>query len=282
MSSEPTEDALARHRKELRDLQALVTQKKKSATKKSRKAVNGECERLERELRERQHLELHPDETADDTAYIPPPSPTPEPESTSTPAATDTSKPTTPTTQEPRPKKLSRQKARLARRADALLASAAEAELEASLQPNLRDAELTTMSTLLTTHHLREHPIAPDGHCLYNAFAHAVDEPAGYKLTRTKCAQYIRAHPDDFSAFLEEGTVEELAGRVERTAEWGGQLEVMALAKAYGVTVRVLQGEGRVEVMGEGEPEVWLAYYRHSYGLGEHYNALEKIAAPQI
>ena len=281
MSSAPTEDVLVRHRKELRDLQALVTQKKKSATKKSRKAVNAECERLERELRERQHLELHPDEAADHTAYIPPPSP--EPESASTPATTDTSKPTTPTPstqEEPRLKKPSRQKARLARRADALLASAAEAELEASLQPNLRDAELTTMSTLLATHKLREHPIAPDGHCLYNAFAHAVDEPAGYKLTRTKCAEYIRSHPDDFSAFLENGTVEELAGRVEGTAEWGGQLEVMALAKAYGVTVRVLQGEGRVEVMGEGEAEVWLAYYRHSYGLGEHYNALEKIDAP--
>ena len=70
--------------------------------------------------------------------------------------------------------------------------------------------------------------------------------------------------------------MEELAQRVEGTAEWGGQLEVIALAGAYGVSVRVLQGEGRVEEMGNGEGTVWLGYYRHAFGLGEHYNALEK------
>jgi OTU domain-containing protein 6 len=58
-------------------------------------------------------------------------------------------------------------------------------------------------------------------------------------------------------------------------------LELSALANAYGVEIRVVQG-GRVEVVkpmeekeGEGKT-LWLAYYRHGYGLGEHYNSLRK------
>ena len=71
--------------------------------------------------------------------------------------------------------------------------------------------------------------------------------------------------------------------KVRETGEWGGQLELMALARRYGVTIRVLQGDGRVEeIIGDGvdgaedKKEVWLAYYRHGFGLGEHYNSLRK------
>ena len=54
---ESLEDMQARHRKELKDLQSRVTQKKKNATKKTRKGVNTECEELERQLKERQEQE---------------------------------------------------------------------------------------------------------------------------------------------------------------------------------------------------------------------------------
>jgi OTU domain-containing protein 6 len=77
-------------------------------------------------------------------------------------------------------------------------------------------------------------------------------------------------------------------------------LELSALANAYGVEIRVVQGEGRVEVVkpdatiagaGDGDTDgdaakkeeerktLWLAYYRHGYGLGEHYNSLRKVEA---
>lgn len=273
-SPEETDAILARHRKELRDLQALVTQKKKAATKKTRKNVNAECERLEAELKARQHRELHPvQEEAEEaeSVYIPAPSPSPEPKSAPAPAAQ-----TPPPAPEPQTKKPNRQKARLARRAAEQLAAAEEAEKEAASLPNLRAKELTAMKSLLSTHELKEHPIPPDGHCLYSAFARNTEDSGGYTSARRKCAAYIREHPDDFAPFIEDGTVEELAAKVEGTAEWGGQLEVMALAGAYGVAVKVLQGEGRVEEMGQGEKTVWLGYYRHAFGLGEHYNALEK------
>ena len=52
------EELQARHRKEQRDLQSQIAQKKKSASKKTRKGVNDECARLERELADRQELEV--------------------------------------------------------------------------------------------------------------------------------------------------------------------------------------------------------------------------------
>ena len=94
-------------------------------------------------------------------------------------------------------------------------------------------------------------------------------------------AKFIAEHADDFSAFLEE-PVEVYTRKVRETSEWGGAVELQALARAYGRRINVLQSDGRVERIGEeGEgkgdgEEMWLAYYRHSFGLGEHYNALKK------
>lgn len=52
------EELLSKHRKEQKDLQGRITQKKKSATKKTRKGVNDDCERMQRELAERQQAEI--------------------------------------------------------------------------------------------------------------------------------------------------------------------------------------------------------------------------------
>ena len=52
------EELQARHRKEQRDLQSRITQKKKSATKKTRKGINDECESLQRQLLDKQQAEI--------------------------------------------------------------------------------------------------------------------------------------------------------------------------------------------------------------------------------
>jgi OTU domain-containing protein 6 len=52
------EELQQRHRKEAKDLQSKVTQKKKGATKKTRKGVNDECDNLEREMKARHHEEV--------------------------------------------------------------------------------------------------------------------------------------------------------------------------------------------------------------------------------
>lgn len=52
------EELQTKHRKEQRDLQSRVTQKKKQASKKTRKGVNEECDRLEADLKQRQADEI--------------------------------------------------------------------------------------------------------------------------------------------------------------------------------------------------------------------------------
>lgn len=282
------EELLSRHRKEIRDLTSRVTQKKKSATKKTRKSVNTECEALERDLKERHAREIPElenlgsmvDNEDEEPEIIPEtPSETIESGETSIPIPNDPPPPEPIQTT----KKPSRQKARLARRAAGLAALAAAAEAEAASLPNRRSEEIAAMQARLKILNLTEHAIVPDGHCLYSAFVDQVrhttnpPEKLDHKLARRKCAEYMVSHRADFEPFLEV-PFEEHVRKVGETAEWGGQTEVLALARAFGVVANVVQAEGRgVEKMNEeGVGEVWLGYYRHSFGLGEHYNSLRR------
>jgi len=71
--------------------------------------------------------------------------------------------------------------------------------------------------------------------------------------------------------------------KIRVTAEWGGEMELQAIARSYKVDINVLQADGRIEKISsqadnkDGKEPIWLAYYRHSFGLGEHYNALKKV-----
>ena len=346
---------LARHRKELRDLQSRITQKKKNATKKTKRGVLSECEALERDIKERHQREvrgitgvvneggegeaeaeaegeregeddavageeglsgkmgemgLGSDSKAPNGIIILEPQPSPS--SPQTTAATSSNTNTTnndnnnnnnhisPSSQPRRPKP-NRAKARLARRAAEIEAQATAAAQEASTQPDLRAAELATLRSRFSTLGLTEQDIPPDGHCLYSAFADQLEwvglpveapldpsergESRNYKLARLACANYLNQNKNEFAPFLDWDAGEDMEGhivKVRDTAEWGGQMEVLALAKAYGVVANVVQAEGGVIRMGEDEAgdgnnktkEVWLAYYRHRFGLGEHYNSL--------
>ncbi|KAK6359525.1 hypothetical protein TWF696_000680 [Orbilia brochopaga] len=355
------DDLLAAHRKQLRDLQSVITQKKKQATKKTRRGVNDECERLERDLKDKQaaelaalQQELNPSttegvletdrtgqndepktETTDDelasklqdSQIHDTDATTASPTNHERLASAATTAATTPNTttadsniDRSGGKKPNRQKARLARRAAHIEEIAAEAEKEAANQPNLRAVEAERMNQLFKEHSLLEVPIVPDGHCLYSAFAVGLEDagislspesaqahpaaetdantgdqqPAsapgtgkqnrrGYTFTRRAAGSYIASHADEFIPFLDEDTtVEEHVRKVTSSAEWGGQMELLALAKQYGVTVKIVQAQGvGVTAMNEEEgkkADVWLAYHRRGYGLGEHYNALRKAS----
>ncbi|KAK5019580.1 hypothetical protein BJ546DRAFT_121595 [Cryomyces antarcticus] len=315
------EELQARHRKEQRDLQSKITQKKRSATKKTRKGVNDECANLERELKERQEQELsevngetHTNGvTASETDEAAEESETVEIDGKGTSGTEKSTKnfpipASTEASQDPDSalptRKPNRAKARLARRAaeqDALIAQAAQ---EAANLPDLREQERAQMLGEFQKRGLREKEIRADGHCLYSAvadqmeqlglglkptIAHKAVEGAdpnkislpGYKAVRAAAAEYIVQNADDFAPFLEE-PLDQYVHKVKETGEWGGQLELMALAKTYGVEINVLQGGGRVEKIEpkakieDNGKKIWLAYYRHGFGLGEHYNSLRK------
>lgn len=302
------EEVQSRHRKEVRDLQSRITQKKKQANKKSRKGVNDECDRLEAELREKHQAELSglgAEERIDvetvgeqldelvlqDQDNEHPPHEGVHPNGHAT-------KPRTPPVAEEdgsrrQGKKPNRQKARLAKRAAEQEEQAKQAVEEAKNLPNMKQQERNRMLEYMTERGLREKEIRADGHCLYSAIADQLEQlqvPLGahpgeqptvpYKIVRSAAATYIQRHKDDFVPFLEEPLPEYLH-KVRDTGEWGGQLELMALAKTYGIDINVLQDFGRVEkIEAGGSPDgkaIWLGYYKHGFGLGEHYNSLRKV-----
>ncbi|CAG8327562.1 unnamed protein product [Penicillium salamii] len=313
------EELLSKHRKEQKDLQARITQRKKSATKKTRKGVNDECDRMQHELSDRQQSEIaqlngDPVEDLENLSLEggqPPdedkPSETPkEPEPESQPISH---------AEPPNTKKPNRQKARLARRAAEQAAQSATAAEEAANQTNYRGNEQEVMDAVFKKLGLKEVEVTPDGHCLYSAVAKQLDESGlglrpdpsrivlqsstqsridtvaspqhdGYRAVRAVTADFITEHKEDFEAFMEE-PLDSYTRKIKLTAEWGGQLELQAIARAYGVEINVVQSDGRMEKIESGETfdeeekhkrVIWLAYYRHTYGLGEHYNALVKKA----
>ncbi|KAI0554493.1 OTU domain-containing protein 6B [Xylaria curta] len=206
-------------------------------------------------------------------------------------------------------KKRNRQKERMARRAAEREVEAEAAEKEAQGMTDHRGLERSSLERAFNAHGLVEHEIRPDGHCLFSAIAdqltqrkipislssssrEAIDGETGegqappYKVVRRVATDYMESHSDDFVPFLEE-PLESYVPKIRDTAEWGGQLELLALASAYRVEIKVVQN-GRTETIqpnggheeekGEkaGDRTIWLAYYRHGYGLGEHYNSLRK------
>lgn len=307
---ETLESLQARHRKEQRDLVSRCTQKKKQASKKTRKGVNDECERLERELNERQAQELavFNGEAPDEEPAVS------EAENESDGGAGEVDSVTEAvknvsiaTPEPPQPgqeqngfkKKPNRAKARLARRAAEHEALVAQAKEEAANMPDLREQERTRMEQQLGRHSLELKEIRADGHCLYAAVADQMetqklglkpriqvkiaedeDKLPDYKRVRYAAADLIANNPDDFVGFMEE-PLEVYLQKIRETGEWGGHMELMALARTYNVKINVLHSDGRVDKIEPGEggedvKEIWLGYYRHSHGLGEHYNSLRK------
>ena len=296
-----------KHRQEQKDLQSRIMQKKKSATKKTRKGINDECAELERQLKEKQTAEslsfTEPpveDEGVNDVAVDALEEEEATEPSNGLTASLKSMSVSAHSAPDGPPKKQNRQKARLARRAAEQEAATELAEREAAELPNLREQELKSMREAYTAKGLTEHEIRSDGHCLYAAIADQLEdskiglrpkmeitnndvEPtatnAGYKITRQVAAAYISENPDDFAPFLEE-PLPEYIKTIRETGEWGGHLEILALAKAYEVDINVLRADGRVDKVEcglENAPQqLWLAYYQHSFGLGEHYNSLHR------
>jgi OTU domain-containing protein 6 len=313
-TSESLEELQARHRKEQRELVSRITQKKKSATKKTRKGVNDECERLEQELKDRQAQELAAltGEGAENDSAEPKAEQEEIPESgiekevetlsLSSPAARTPTQSATTAPNEPK-KKPNRAKARLARRAAEQEALAAQAAEEAANLPDQREQERTRMKELFERYGLQEKEIRADGHCLYAAIADQMTtsglsltpkiEPLingaktglpPYKTVRHVAADFIAQSPDDFVPFMEE-PMDQYLRKIRETGEWGGHMELLALAKAYGIKINVLHADGRVDKIAADEQnpteeskEIWLGYYKHNFGLGEHYNSLRKIS----
>ncbi|KAK9358898.1 hypothetical protein V1504DRAFT_477536 [Lipomyces starkeyi] len=308
-ASETLDEILARHRKESRDLVATVTSLKKSATKgekRKKKEVHAKCEQMERDLKARHESELAEanntgshdipntkdghvtDEELEDEIT---------PDKLLEQLALDVSTPADPEPapreqQQPQKKgpKKNRQKDRLARKKAAIDQMTAEAALEAAKIPDLRKIELENIKALTDKLGLFQYDIVPDGHCLFAALSDQLrlrhNITTSVTELRRKAAAHIRGDPSTFAPFLfDEATLglrdlNAYCAELENTAIWGGDMEILALSKEYNCPVSVvMSGRARLQMNEAGNrPELWLAYYKHSYGLGEHYNSLRDKA----
>ncbi|XP_068207319.1 deubiquitinase OTUD6B-like [Palaemon carinicauda] len=283
------EEILTRHRKEKKDLQAKIQQLKKSVNKdkKKKKEITAEITRLEQEQESRHaeelalivgHKEVLEDqkEQENDTEIS---ADMVEQESlnASSSEAQETQGPG---------KKVSKAAKRRQKKADANRAR--EALIREEKDNNrfcARNVEAAKLKALLKARKLKMFEIQPDGDCMYAAIAHQMTDVTVSWL-RSKASQYLRLHSDDFGPFItnpdtgEQLTPEEFeeyCDQTENTPAWGGQPELRALSQVLKRRIEVLQAEGSPIIFGEGcneEKPIILTYYRHYYGLGEHYNSV--------
>lgn len=184
-----------------------------------------------------------------------------------------------------KPKKRNRAKERLAKRQAEVDAIRAEALSEAASTPDYRAMEAETMDKLLTSRNLTLHEIQPDGHCLFSSLSDQLrlrhDKTLSVSDLRSMAAKHIRDHKDEFIPYLfDEETmairdVDEYTAELETTAMWGSDMEILALAKEFDCPIEVLTAGGApITFNADGEQDkLFVAFYKHSYGLGEHYNS---------
>ncbi|GMF12811.1 unnamed protein product [Phytophthora lilii] len=164
-----------------------------------------------------------------------------------------------------------------------------------------RQIEADMILAQLSGYGLKIKDIPSDGHCMYHAVADQMkqknlpiaDDMAGFQYLRKLTSEYMLAHSDDFLPFMAlhegasspEDAFATYCDRVANTADWGGQLELRALACALRTPIEVFSAEGDVLVMGgeflneddESAPKLKLTYHLHYYTLGEHFNSVTPV-----
>lgn len=299
------EDLLARHRKETRDLIANTTSLKKQATKKTRKNVLQKCADLEQALLAKQAQELDDlDGTLADptTGALPPPPDSclslPPIESLYLDAATDAapdpqaskSDPVETLTAPPDlaapPKKRNRQKERLEKRKLETERIKAEAAAEASNATDYRKLEMDTMDLILALRDLQLFEIRPDGNCLFALIQDQLQQRHSIETTvpelRRIAGDFILQYQHDFAPFLfdevkcELRNVDLYVQELTLTTMWGSDMELLALGRVYDCPIVVIMaGANEVVMHPQGsKPALKVGFYKHSFGLGEHYNSL--------
>ncbi|CAH0492210.1 unnamed protein product [Peronospora farinosa] len=280
-----------RHKLELRTLQADVKtfQKKAKKDRISKKEVENQIEVMEKALKDRHDQELKVFETETEQEVIETPAVHSDDKANEVGGLTKQSKAQAKAHRK-REEKKQQERERCKRIEEANESTVSE-----------RQVEVDMILARLATHGLKLKDIPSDGHCMYHAVADQVkqknlpvaDEMTGFQYLRKLTSEYMLAHPDDFLPFmtLDESTSSAddafttYCDRVATTADWGGQLELRALACALQTPIEVFAAEGDVLVMGEefgneddaSAPKLQLTYHLHYYTLGEHFNSVTPL-----
>ena len=187
---------------------------------------------------------------------------------------------------------------------------ASEKAAAAAAGPSVREQEMQSLNALLVPKGMKVYEIAADGHCMFRAIEDQIkyldlsnsnqflDRNMSFLDLRSSVAKQLRSHSEKYSPFwdcseLEHNDCSDCSDRdkflkycdeIEKTAKWGGHLELQALADAMSHRIEVYSADmpilsfgpdGREE-SADGPPIV-LCYLKYAYGLGEHYNSIRNL-----
>lgn len=121
--------------------------------------------------------------------------------------------------------------------------------------------------------------VTGDGNCLFRSVSDGLygNEGRHFEL-RARCVAFMEANPDSFAPFMleEEGwtSFDSYLSSMSRDAEWGGNLELMALSSSLRINVTIHQAGQRPWMMtnspfGPATPSLHVSYHD-----GQHYNAV--------
>ncbi|XP_060806462.1 deubiquitinase OTUD6B [Amyelois transitella] len=269
----------SRHRKEKKELQAHIQALKKTAKndKSKKKELTAEIARLEAEQDSRHKEELEAvqkqlDGIVDNNIIE-------HVEQGDTSTTDEVAKTRVSKAQKRRDKKMQQEKER-------------EEQIKQQEKENIhgpRNKEIQAINAKLKQRNLKIFSIPSDGDCLYKAVAHQLSlkrqQNFSIEELRNKVADYIKENKHDFIPFMSNSETyemltdqefEEYCEKIRSTKVWGGQIEIRALSSSLKCPINIIQASGpeTIEQGKEfvGDPLI-LAYHRHMYKLGEHYNS---------
>ncbi|KAF3816099.1 OTU domain-containing protein 6A [Mirounga angustirostris] len=167
----------------------------------------------------------------------------------------------------------------------------AEAEMEHLA--SFRREEEEKLAAILGSKNLELKDIPADGHCMYRAIQDQLVFSVTVESLRSRTADYMRKHVDDFLPFFTDPDSSDSYSREEflsycdeivRSPSWGGQLELRALSHVLQTPIEVIQADSPAIVIG-GEytrKPLTLVYLHYACNLGEHYNSVRPLEASAV
>lgn len=283
--SETVGQMKTRHKLELRNFEKDYRAKIKAAKGKEKKrGLKEEQKKAEKEMKERHQKELNGHSSEETKA---------------TDVEAELAKvDINPKQKQPVERKLSKAQRRRLRQKAREEEERKKHEAETAKMTDYKKIELDRMAVKLAPLGFRVHAVEADGNCLFRACDHQLkisggnedlklDEPAHESL-RKLAAECLKKHGQDYRPYLlkDDGSLmseedyEKYCDKMGSTSAWGGQAEIAALCKTLNRQIVVHSAFANDITMGvpnnDLEP-LRIAYHKHYYALGAHYNSVVKI-----
>lgn len=131
--------------------------------------------------------------------------------------------------------------------------------------PNPRQIEIDAIMELyLNQEQMEIEEVKADGNCLYRAIARQLEilglGDYDYEKVRNLCSEEMMKHRDEYEPFadlheMDVSSFEEYVDKVRCSNEWGGHLELRALAHGLKKVIKVYSTEGPLEIKSDGVNE---------------------------